>query len=148
MSASEDAPIIRLANSLLGLAIKQGASDIHIEPMEEDVTLRYRIDGVLQVVQRLPKRVQMGLISRLKILSKLDIAEKRLPQDGRFAVTLDGKPIDFRVSTVPGKWGEKVVLRILDKSNTQLGLDKLITDAGDARARARDDRSSPTASST
>ena len=130
MSASEDAPIIRLANTLLGLAIKQGASDIHIEPMEEDVTLRYRIDGVLQVVQRLPKRVQMGLISRLKILSKLDIAEKRLPQDGRFAVTLEGTPIDFRVSTVPGKWGEKVVLRILDKSNTQLGLDKLITDAG------------------
>jgi type IV pilus assembly protein PilB len=70
----------------------------------------------------------MGLISRIKILSKLDIAEKRLPQDGRFAVTLDGKAIDFRVSTVPGKWGEKVVLRILDKSNTQLGLDKLITD--------------------
>ena len=130
MSASQDAPIIRLANSVLGLAIKQGASDIHIEPMEGDVTLRYRIDGVLQVVQRLPKRVQMGLVSRIKILSKLDIAEKRLPQDGRFAVTLDGKPIDFRVSTVPGKWGEKVVLRILDKTNTQLGLDKLITDAG------------------
>src|SRR5207245_9693311 len=130
MSASEDAPIIRLANTLLGLAIKQGASDIHIEPMEEDVTLRYRVDGVLQVVQKLPKRVQMGLISRLKILSKLDIAEKRLPQDGRFAVTLEGMPIDFRVSTVPGKWGEKVVLRILDKTNTQLGLDKLITDAG------------------
>ena len=126
MSASEDAPIIRLANSVLGLAIKQGASDIHIEPMERDVTLRYRIDGVLQVVQRLPKRVQMGLVSRLKILSKLDIAEKRLPQDGRFSVMLESKPIDFRVSTVPGKWGEKVVLRILDKSNTQLGLDKLI----------------------
>jgi type IV pilus assembly protein PilB len=126
MSASEDAPIIRLANSVLGLAIKQGASDIHIEPMEAEVTLRYRIDGVLQVVQRLPKRVQMGLVSRLKILSRLDIAEKRLPQDGRFSVTLEGKPIDFRVSTVPGKWGEKVVLRILDKSNTQLGLDKMI----------------------
>ncbi len=127
MTASEDAPIVRLANSVLGLAIKQGASDIHIEPMEGEVTLRYRIDGVLQVVQRLPKRVQMGLISRIKILSRLDISEKRLPQDGRFAVTLDGTPIDFRVSTVPGKWGEKVVLRILDKSNTQLGLDKLIT---------------------
>ena len=129
MIASEDAPIVKLANSLLGLAIKQGASDIHIEPMEGEVTLRYRVDGVLQVVQRLPKRVQMGLISRLKILSRLDIAEKRLPQDGRFSVTLDGKPIDFRVSTVPGKWGEKVVMRILDKSNTQLGLDKLISHA-------------------
>ena len=128
MTASQDAPVVKLANSILGLAIKQGASDVHIEPMESDVTLRYRIDGVLQVVQRLPKRIQMGLISRLKILSKLDIAEKRLPQDGRFSVTLDEAPIDFRVSTVPGKWGEKVVLRILDKSNTQLGLDKLITE--------------------
>ena len=129
MTASEDAPIIRLANSILGLAIRQGASDIHIEPMEADVTVRFRIDGVLQVVQRLPRKVQLGLISRLKILSRLDIAEKRLPQDGRFGVSMDGKPIDFRVSTVPGKWGEKVVLRILDKGNTQLGLDKLISHA-------------------
>jgi len=128
MNASEDAPIIRLANSILGVAIKEGASDIHIEPMETDVTVRYRIDGVLQVVQRLPKRVQLGLVSRLKILSRLDIAEKRLPQDGRFSVTMEGKPIDFRVSTVPGKWGEKVCMRILDKSNTRLGLDKLISD--------------------
>jgi len=127
MSASEDAPIIRLANSVLGLAIKKGASDIHIEPMEKDVVIRYRIDGVLQVVQNLPKKVQLGLISRLKILSKLDIAEKRLPQDGRISVSMESKPIDFRVSTVPGKWGEKVCMRILDKSNTALGLDKVIT---------------------
>jgi type IV pilus assembly protein PilB len=126
MSASEDAPIIKLANSVLGLAIKQGASDIHIEPMESDVTVRFRIDGVLQVVQKLPKRVQLGLISRFKILSRLDIAEKRLPQDGRISVSMDAKPIDFRVSTVPGKWGEKVCMRILDRSNTTLGLDKLI----------------------
>ena len=109
MSASEDAPIIKLANSILGLAIKQGSSDIHIEPMEQSVTVRFRIDGVLQVVQQLPKKVQLGLMSRLKILSKLDIAEKRLPQDGRISVTMEGKAIDFRVSTVPGKWGEKVV---------------------------------------
>ncbi len=129
MSASEDAPIIRLANSILGLAIKQGASDIHIEPMEAEVTIRFRIDGVLEVVQRLPKRVQLGLISRLKILAKLDIAEKRLPQDGRISVLMEGKAIDFRVSTVPGKWGEKVVMRILDKTNTALGLDKLISHA-------------------
>ena len=73
------------------------------------MTVRFRIDGVLQVVQKLPKRVQLGLISRFKILSRLDIAEKRLPQDGRISVSMDGKPIDFRVSTVPGKWGEKVV---------------------------------------
>jgi type IV pilus assembly protein PilB len=127
MTASEDAPIVRLANSILGLAIKQGASDIHIEPMEPEVTVRYRIDGVLQVVQRLPRKVQLGLISRLKILAKLDIAEKRLPQDGRISVTMEGKPIDFRVSTVPGKWGEKLCMRILDKSNTRLGLDKLVS---------------------
>jgi type IV pilus assembly protein PilB len=127
MSASEDAPIIRLANSVLGLAIKKGASDIHIEPMETDVTIRYRIDGVLNVVQKLPKKVQLGLISRLKILSKLDISEKRMPQDGRISVSLEGKPIDFRVSSIPGKWGEKVCMRILDKSNTTLGLEKLIS---------------------
>jgi type IV pilus assembly protein PilB len=129
MSASEDAPIIRLANAVLGLAIKKGASDIHLEPMEEDVTVRYRIDGVLQIVQRLPKKVQLGLISRVKILSRLDIAEKRLPQDGRFSATVDGTAIDFRVSTIPGKWGEKVCLRILDKTNTRLGLDKLLSHA-------------------
>ena len=98
--------------------------------MEKDVTVRFRIDGVLQTVQNLPKKVQLGLISRLKILSKLDISEKRLPQDGRISVNMEGKPIDFRVSTVPGKWGEKICMRILDKSNTALGLDKLITDAG------------------
>ena len=91
MSASEDAPIIRLVNSILGLAIKQGTSDIHVEPMEGDVTIRFRIDGVLQVVQKLPKRVQLGVISRFKILSRLDIAEKRLPQDGRISVTHGGQ---------------------------------------------------------
>ena len=129
MSASEDAPIIKLANSILGLAIKQGSSDIHIEPMEQSVTVRFRIDGELHVVQQLPKKVQLGLMSRLKILSKLDISEKRLPQDGRISVTMEGRAIDFRVSTVPGKWGEKVCMRILDKSNTSLGLEKLISHA-------------------
>ena len=127
MNASEDAPIIRLSNSILGLAIKKAASDIHIEPMEKDVQVRFRIDGVLQVVQNLPKKIQLGLISRLKILSKLDISEKRLPQDGRISVQMEGKPIDFRVSTVPAKWGEKICMRILDKSNTTLGLDKVIS---------------------
>jgi type IV pilus assembly protein PilB len=129
MSASEDAPIIRLANSVLGLAIKKGASDIHVEPMEKDVQIRYRLDGVLQTVQNLPKKVQLGLVSRLKILSKLDISEKRLPQDGRISVMMEGRPIDFRVSTVPAKWGEKVCMRILDRQNTTLGLDKVVTHA-------------------
>jgi len=127
MTASSEAPIVRLANSILGLAIQQGASDIHIEPMEGDMTVRFRVDGALQVVQQLPKKVQLGLVSRMKILSKLDIAEKRLPQDGRISVTMEGRPIDFRVSTVPGKWGEKVCMRILDRSSTRLGLDALIS---------------------
>ena len=127
MNASEDAPIIRLANSVMGLAIKKGASDIHVEPMEKDVQIRYRIDGVLQTVQNLPKKVQRGLVSRLKILSKLDISEKRMPQDGRISVMMEGRPIDFRVSTVPAKWGEKVCMRILDRQNTTIGLDKVIS---------------------
>ena len=124
--SAEDAPIIRMANSILALAIKKGASDIHVEPQEKDLAVRFRIDGELQVVQVLPKKVQMGLISRFKILSKLDIAEKRLPQDGRISVRMEERPIDFRVSTIPSKWGEKICMRILDKSNTLLGLDKLI----------------------
>ncbi len=127
MNASEDAPIIRLANSILALAIKKGTSDIHVEPMEKEVVIRFRMDGQLTIIQALPKKVQMGLISRLKILSKLDISEKRLPQDGRISVNMEGRPIDFRVSTIPGKWGEKVCMRILDKSNTMLGLEQLIS---------------------
>jgi type IV pilus assembly protein PilB len=125
--SAEDAPVVRLANAILALAVKRGASDIHVEPQEKELVVRFRIDGVLQVIQQLPKKAQMGLISRLKILSRLDIAEKRLPQDGRISVRMENKSIDFRVSTIPSKWGEKVCLRILDKSNTQLGLDKLIT---------------------
>jgi type IV pilus assembly protein PilB len=124
--AADDEPIIRMANRILALAIKKGASDIHVEPQEEELSVRFRIDGALQVVQVLPKGVQMGLISRLKMIARLDIAEKRLPQDGRFSVRLEGRPIDFRVSTIPSKWGEKICLRILDKSSTLLGLDKLI----------------------
>jgi type IV pilus assembly protein PilB len=127
MNASEDAPIVRLSNSILGLAIKKGASDIHVEPQEKDVVVRFRIDGNLQTMQNLPKRLQLGLISRLKIVSKLDISEKRMPQDGRISVSMEGKHIDFRVSTIPAKWGEKVCMRILDKSNTTLGLNKIIT---------------------
>ncbi len=124
--SAEDAPIVRLANNILALAIKKGASDIHLEPQEKEVSVRFRIDGALQQVQVLPKKIQMGLISRFKILSRLDIAEKRLPQDGRISVRLEDRPIDFRVSTIPSKWGEKICMRILDKGNTLLGLDKLI----------------------
>jgi len=135
--SAEDAPVIRLANAILSTAIKKGASDIHIEPQEKDLAVRFRIDGALQVAQVLDKKIQMGLVSRFKILSKLDIAEKRLPQDGRISVRMDERPIDFRVSTIPSKWGEKVCMRILDKSNTLLGLDKLILHQ-DVLAQVRD----------
>jgi type IV pilus assembly protein PilB len=124
--SAEEAPIIKMANQILGNAIRRGASDIHIEPQEQDLVVRFRIDGELQQVETLAKKVQMALVSRLKILSKMDIAEKRLPQDGRISVRMDDRPIDFRVSTIPSKWGEKICMRILDKSNTILGLDKLI----------------------
>jgi type IV pilus assembly protein PilB len=124
--AAEDAPIVRVVNSLLALAIRKGASDIHIEPQEKDLTVRFRIDGALQVVEVLPKKIQAGLIPSLKILSKLDPAEKRLPQDGRVILRLEDRPIDFGVSTLPSKWGERICMRILDKSPTLLGLDKLI----------------------
>ena len=109
MTASEDAPIIRLANSILGLAIKQGASDIHVEPMEHDVDgplpHRRRPAGGAEAAEEGAARADLAAEDS----QPLDIAEKRLPQDGRISVTMDGKPIDFRVSTVPGKWGEKVV---------------------------------------
>jgi type IV pilus assembly protein PilB len=124
--SAEDAPIIRMANQILGTAIQKGASDIHIEPQEKDVVVRFRIDGTLQQAQVIPKKIQMALVSRFKIIAKLDIAEKRLPQDGRISVRMEDRPIDFRVSTIPSKWGEKICMRILDKSNTLLGLDKMI----------------------
>lgn len=125
--SGQDAPIIQLANSILGIAIKRGVSDIHIEPREKEVIIRYRQDGVLTIYKSLPKKIQNALISRYKIMSDLDIAEKRIPQDGRIRVKSSNKFIDFRVSTLPSKFGEKIVMRILDKSNVSLGLDKIIT---------------------
>lgn len=122
------APMIRLANTIIAMAIKKGASDIHIEPMEKDVKIRFRVDGMLREEMVLPKKVQLPLMSRIKIMSKLDITERRLPQDGRTTLKVSEKPIDFRVSTIPTKFGEKIVTRILDKTNTILGLDTLITD--------------------
>jgi type IV pilus assembly protein PilB len=126
---AEGAPIIRLTNNIIAVALKKGASDIHIEPMEKGLRVRYRIDGVLRQEMMLPKKVQLPLISRVKIISRLDITERRMPQDGRITLKMGNKSIDFRVSTIPTKFGEKIVTRILDKSNTTLGLDKLITNA-------------------
>jgi len=125
-TASEDAPVVRLANNILALAIKRGASDIHIEPHEDGVVLRLRIDGVLHIENKLSKKIQLPLASRFKILSRLDIAERRMPQDGRISIKIDNRGIDFRVSTVPAKFGEKIVMRVLDKSGNLLPLDQII----------------------
>jgi len=126
--SAEEAPIIQLANSILGIAIKRGVSDIHIEPREKDLVVRFRQDGVLSVYKIIPKKIQNAIVSRYKIMSDLDIAERRLPQDGRIRVKMANKVIDFRVSSLPGKFGEKIVMRILDKSSISLGLDNVITD--------------------
>ena len=129
-TASGDAPIVRLANNILALAIKKGASDIHLEPQEDGVRLRLRIDGVLRIENVLSRKIMLPLISRFKILSRLDISERRLPQDGRISIRYDDRGIDFRVSTVPAKFGEKIVMRILDKSAALLPLDKIINHPG------------------
>jgi type IV pilus assembly protein PilB len=125
---AQDAPIVHLANQILAKAIKRECSDIHVEPQDKGITIRYRLDGVLFVDRHLPRAIMAALVSRYKIMADLDIAERRLPQDGRIRVRFSGKDIDFRVSTMPSKHGEKVVMRILDKSTTTLGLDKLITE--------------------
>ncbi|UZN05157.1 GspE/PulE family protein [Cellulomonas sp. S1-8] len=118
----DDAPIVRYVNLLVTQAITDRASDIHIEPAEHDLRVRYRIDGVLHETQRSPKSIINGVISRVKIMSDIDIAEKRKPQDGRMSVTHNGRKIDLRVATLPTVWGEKIVMRILDNSTASLDL--------------------------
>jgi general secretion pathway protein E len=125
LDADDEAPIIRLVNSLLFQAAKDRASDIHIEPFERDLTVRFRIDGILYDIISPPKRFQPVIISRVKIMAGLNIAEKRLPQDGRIRIRLAGKDIDIRVSTVPTAFGERVVMRLLDKSTTVLQMEEL-----------------------
>ncbi|HXK59097.1 MAG TPA: type II secretion system ATPase GspE [Acidobacteriota bacterium] len=123
---ASEAPVIRLVNLLISRAIESRASDIHIEPFERDLKVRYRIDGVLYEVESPPKRLRAAIISRIKIMAKLNIAERRVPQDGRIKMRVLGKDIDLRVSTLPTMYGESVVMRILDKSNTQIyDLEKL-----------------------
>lgn len=124
-ASEDDAPIVRFVNLLISQAISDQASDIHIEPAERDMHVRYRIDGVLHEMQRAPKNIQNGVISRLKIMSDIDIAERRKPQDGRMSVIHGGKQIDLRVATLPTVFGEKVVMRILDNSMTGLGMEQL-----------------------
>lgn len=125
LDASDEAPIIRLVNSLLFRAVKQKSSDIHIEPFEKELIVRFRIDGVLYDIIHPPKRAQSAIISRVKIMAGLNIAEKRLPQDGRIRIKIAGKDIDIRVSTVPASHGESVVMRLLDRSSILLDLDDL-----------------------
>src|SRR3989442_2300975 len=124
-ASSEEAPVIKLANLILVQAVKDRASDVHIEPFEKGLRLRYRIDGVLIDATPPPKQMQLALASRFKIMSSLDIAERRLPQDGRMRIRVGGKDYDLRVSIMPTVHGEKIVLRLLDKSNLSASLDKL-----------------------
>ena len=121
----DDAPIVRFVNLLITQAIQDRASDIHLEPSEKDLRIRYRIDGVLHEMQRASKGIQNGVISRLKIMSDIDIAERRKPQDGRLSVTHQGRKIDLRVATLPTVWGEKIVMRILDNMTATLELEAL-----------------------
>ncbi len=124
-SGDDDNAVIKLANMIITTAIKMKASDIHIEPMEKEFRIRYRIDGALRKMDSPPKRLQGAIISRFKIMSKMKISEKRVPQDGRIQITVGGKDLDLRVSSVPTNHGESIVMRILDKSNLSLGLPQL-----------------------
>ncbi len=124
-ATEDDAPVIKFVNSLLFRAVKEKASDIHIEPFEKELVVRFRIDGVLYDIIRQPKRAHAAISSRVKVMGQLDIAEKRLPQDGRIKIKLAGKDVDIRLSTVPTTHGERVVMRILEQSGTPLELAKL-----------------------
>ena len=125
LDTSDDAPAIRLINGIIADAVRQGVSDVHIEPYETGLIVRMRMDGVLRETLRMPPHVSPVVVSRVKVMARLDIAERRLPQDGRIGLTLGGKLIDVRVSTLPSRAGERVVLRILDKENAGIDLDQL-----------------------
>jgi type IV pilus assembly protein PilB len=132
--SAEDAPVIKLVYSILGQGVGEGASDVHFEPEEDDMRVRFRVDGVLREAAHVPKRMVSAVISRVKIMSDLNIAEKRVPQDGRVSVTVEDRRIDLRVTTLPTQRGEGATIRILDKTNAQRSLDELGM-AGGARER-------------
>ena len=125
LDTSDDAPIIRLINGLIAEAVRTKASDVHIEPFEDRLSVRLRVDGVMREVLTPSRRVAPLLVSRIKVMARLDIAEKRVPQDGRVSLSLGGRPIDVRVSTLPARYGERVVMRLLDKESARLDLDDL-----------------------
>ncbi len=137
LEADDEAPIIRLINALLSEAVREGASDIHLESFEQRMVVRFRVDGMLREVLEPPRAVASVIVSRIKVMANLDIAEKRLPQDGRISLRLAGRPVDVRVSTLPSGQGERVVLRLLDKEAGRLTLDNLgLTRALQARLNA------------
>ncbi|HCG99729.1 MAG: type II secretion system protein GspE [Candidatus Aquicultor primus] len=122
---AEEAPVVKLVKLIVTEAVRERASDIFIEPQEYDLRVRYRIDGVLHEIMRSPKQIQAGIISRIKIMSGMDIAERRLPQDGRFGLVIDKRPIDFRVASLPTIYGEQLILRVLEKESISMNLDDL-----------------------
>jgi type IV pilus assembly protein PilB len=136
-ASAKDAPVVKLVNSILGQAVTEGASDIHFEPHSGEMRIRFRVDGVLQEMAKVPKRMVAGVISRIKIMSELDIAEKRIPQDGRVAVTIEERRIDLRVTTLPTQQGEGASIRILDESNAMRTLDTMGME-GEERKRFED----------
>lgn len=142
LDGDDDAPVIRLINGLIYEAINRGASDIHIEPNEAELTIRYRIDGVLQKILSPSRRLATPLISRIKVMARLDIAERRVPQDGRIALSVGGRSVDLRVSTLPSRYGERVVLRLLDKAKALMSLEDLGMPA-ETLARFRDALTEP-----
>ncbi len=125
LDATDEAPIIRLINSLMFEAVKKRASDIHIEPFEKEVSVRYRIDGILYEIIKPPKRFQSSITSRIKVMAGMNIAEKRLPQDGRIRIKIAGKDVDIRTSVIPTSFGERVVMRLLDRSSVLIGLNSI-----------------------
>ena len=122
--SADDAPVIKLVNSIIAQAVEEGASDIHFEPEGREMRVRFRVDGVLRETTQIPRRMIAGVVSRVKIMADLDIAEKRVPQDGRVSLTVEGHAIDTRVVTMPRVDGEGIVMRILDKSQALIGLDR------------------------
>jgi general secretion pathway protein E len=142
LDSADDAPAIRLINAIIAEAVRQGVSDIHIEPYESALVVRMRVDGVLRESLRMPAHVAPVVVSRVKVMARLDIAERRVPQDGRIGLSLAGKPIDVRVSTLPSRAGERVVLRILDKDTAGIGFDALGL-SGDTEAVLREALTEP-----
>jgi type IV pilus assembly protein PilB len=132
--SAEDAPVIKLVNSIIGQAVEEGVSDIHLEPDGRDMRVRFRVDGVLKETTTIPRRMVAGVVSRIKIMGDLDIAEKRVPQDGRVGLTVEKRPVDVRIVSMPSVHGEGIVMRLLDKGQVLLDLDTLGMD-GEARTR-------------